>query len=270
MYSCRQPVALPDLRSQQDLHTELYASGSPRFTALQKDFASFTQGLCELAKVQPPLSRHSKTSSVRSLVSPSHRHNVGKVFSPRFGVVEYGSTLARDAIYRAHHDTQITLMVSQPLEMSWRDPKGIIRPYFPHYALLRADAIVIIDFLDDNFPKPAAFDARSHERFKLFTRLGATYEVWTASDIRQEPRLTNIRRLLSVAQHEPTAAEVAAALTIVRREQEGVRLIDLATQMGLSRGQAARVMAMIFCGHLRAVDPDGRLTEASRLMEADA
>ena len=204
--------------------------------------------------------------SVRKLVRKSHHHSVGRVYSPRFGTIEYESGVSRDAVFAAHAEPAITHMISQPLALSWPNAAGVLMPYFPDYALMRAGKLVIMDAHHDEVPASAEQMLRWQDRSTAFRRCGVGYEVWFKSDVAAEPRLSNIRLLIASAVHRVMAEEIQAVLRLALCHPSGISATAIVQELGLAASDVHRIFAMVYHGHLCVADSDGCIDADALLM----
>lgn len=140
---------------------------------------------------------------VRKVVNRSGRGFRGYFPSRKLGrLVEWESLLERDAIILFEFSNGIKSYQEQP-ELIVYEQDGEMRRYFPDFSItLSNDEVVHLEV------KPASkltsldllnkFDAIARH----YDRIGRNFRILTDDHIRDEPRLTNLKRFASVQHHK--------------------------------------------------------------------
>lgn len=139
----------------------------------------------------------------RRVVTRSSRKFCGYIPSKKLGrMVEWESVLERDAILLLEFSNGIKTYQEQP-ELVIYEHDGQMRRYFPDFSItLSNDEVVHLEV------KPASkltsldllnkFDAIARH----YDRIGRNFRILTDDYIRDEPRLTNLKRFASVQHHK--------------------------------------------------------------------
>lgn len=182
----------------------------------------------------------------RKVVTRSGRKFRGYFPSKKLNrMVEWESLLERDAILFFEFSSGVVDYQEQP-EVIYYEQEGEIRRYHPDFALtLRNDRTVHVEV------KPASqLQAPSlAEKFKAITERyansSAHFRILTDQLIRQEPRLSNLKRLASIAQYPFEAAEVSRCVREVLSCGPGTSLYAVTERIGMKN-----MLSMIANHHL--------------------
>lgn len=160
-------------------------------------------------------------------------------------MVEWESLLERDAILLLEFSRGVVLYQEQPAVIYY-EQEGETRRYHPDFALtLRNDKTVHVEV------KPASQLNAPHlaEKFKAISEQYESssihFKILTDQAIRQEPRLSNLKRLSSVVHLPVEAAEVSRFIREVSHCGEGIPLHEVAKKIGMKN-----VLSMIANHHL--------------------
>lgn len=146
---------------------------------------------------------------VRRIVTKRRKRVVGQIVSAKMQrLVPWESQLERDYLYLLEADPQVIAYFAQPERLPYL-LHGRRHTYVPDLEIVRAGDHRSIE--EVKYEKDAV-DPENQEAFAIFRRLyaerGISYRVVTEATIRQQPQLSNVRKLLRHRLCRPTPAQM--------------------------------------------------------------
>jgi len=161
-------------------------------------------------------------------------------------MVEYESLLERDAIYLFEFSPGVISYQEQPALIHY-EQGGNLRKYFPDFEVtLRTGEIIHIEIKPSQKLMSKELDQKLTAISQFYWEQGRLFRLLTDADIRQEPRLSNLKVLQEVHRSELDLTMSSEYLKHIFTFHEKVLLADLYSQIG-----RARVLKHIAKGELR-------------------
>lgn len=186
--------------------------------------------------------------SVRKVVTRSSRKFKGYFPSRKLGkMVQWESTLERDAILLFEFSNGIKHYQEQPALIIY-EQDGEMRRYFPDFSLtlstgevIHAEVKPISKF--NSVDVVNKFDAI----IKHYDRIGRNFKILVDSDIRTEPRLTNLKLLAKAQYHDENLSDIHFEAIELLKSGSVYTVLSLAKVIGHRNVLLLLARGDIFC-----------------------
>lgn len=196
------------------------------------------------------------TGPVRTVVTRSGRRLRGMMACGPFE-----SGLERDAFTLLMTDPRFTSVHPQPFKITYLDD-GQNRIHVPDALAVGRKAKVVVEVKDDRRARSEAVLHRTALMKQFFAAEGMHYVLWVGSSIRLQPRLSNARRLYSLAAADLDETLALQAIDLVA-SRPGISVAEAAERLTLD---AITPILITIARKRIAYDRDQPLGKQSRLM----
>lgn len=200
---------------------------------------------------------------VRKVVRRRHAGFVSLFQSRRFGAMEAESGLEYDFLVVNECDREIRAVISQPVELEWRDRTGRLRKHIPDYALLRGDDCVLAEVK----PASRAVSADIAERTAAFEEMlpsyGFEYELHNEARIREEPRFSRSRALITGLGYRPSLEDITGVIRSISESKSALTPNGIIKHMSKEQDFIYYIYAMTIDGYLSVLTEPGPMRFAS-------
>lgn len=177
--------------------------------------------------------RQESKMQVRKVVTRSGRGFRGYFPSKKLKrMVEWESILERDAIYLFEQSPGVISFQEQPALVHY-ELDGETKKYFPDFELvLSNDEIIHVEIKPKQKMESPVLTKKIAAIADAYARRGMKFRLLTDADIRQEPRLQNMKLLQQFKTHQISANESKKKVTEILQDGEPVSVSQIFEAIG--------------------------------------